>query len=117
MGTINGTARGNHLNTRLSIKTASSRPLALFASENLHPYLRNALDAEILLDGRLVAAEHSGPVEGTTDRNTPEAMPHRGTRIHVEEFHPAGIRVLLPDARSSARPGQSVAQDEEQRAD
>lgn len=83
---------------------------------NLHPYLWDALDAEILLDGRLVAAEHGGPVESTTDRNTPETMPHRRTRIHIEEFHPAGLRVLLPNARSSARPGQSVAQDEEQRA-
>jgi len=69
------------------------------------------------LDGRLVAAEHGGPIKSTTNRNTPEAMSYRRTRIHIEEFHPTGFQIVLPNARSSARPGQSVAQDEEQRAD
>jgi len=79
--------------------------------------LRDALDAEVLLDGRLVAAEHSGPVESATDDDTPEAVSHRGTRIHVEKFHPSGSHVVLPDLCHSTRPGQPVAQNEEQGSD
>lgn len=76
--------------------------------ENLHPHLRDALDTEVLLDGRLVATEHGGPIKSTTDDDTPKTMSYCRTRIHVEEFRPSGIRIFLPNERTAARPDHPV---------
>lgn len=79
--------------------------------------MRDALNAEILLDGRLVAAEHSEPVDGTTDDDTPETVSYRRIRIHVKKFYSPGLHAVLPNERNPARPSQSITQDEEQRTD
>lgn len=79
--------------------------------------MRDAFNAEILLDGRLIAAEHSEPVKSATDDDTPETMSHRRTRIHVKKFYPSRIYIVLPNGFDSARPSQSVTHDKEQRSD
>lgn len=75
------------------------------------------MNAEILLDGGLVAAEHGEPIKSAADDDTPETVSHRRTRVHVKDFHPSGIGVILPNERDPARPSQSVTYDEEQRAE
>lgn len=58
----------------------------------LLPGLADVLHGEVLLDGRLVGAEHGGPVDSPSNHHRPDAVPD--CRVGVQPGHK--IRRLYP---------------------
>lgn len=79
--------------------------------------MANVLDAEVLLDGGLIAAEHGSPVKGATDNDAPEAVSHRWAWVHVEELEASGEAVIFEHGGPAALFERAPDDDQQERAD